>query len=51
MYTLEEQKYIEAFCCELCGFIFPKELEMVEKTAVDELQKFFSEYKMGVAKR
>jgi len=40
MYTPSEQKFIEAFCKELGGVIFPLNLDVAEKTAAGELQKF-----------
>ena len=46
MYTVQEQRYIEKFCREIGKFVFPSEIETVEKTAIDELKKFFRGYKL-----
>ncbi|MBQ4320734.1 MAG: hypothetical protein IJC35_00725 [Oscillospiraceae bacterium] len=50
MYTPSEQKFIEAFCKELGGVIFPLNLDVAEKTAAGELQKFFAGYKTDGSK-
>ena len=47
MYTVKEQRYIEAFCREIGRLVFPAELETVEKTAMEELKKFFRGYRLA----
>ncbi|MBE6884618.1 MAG: hypothetical protein E7487_08445 [Ruminococcaceae bacterium] len=51
MYTTKEMNYIRTFCADIGEIVFPQEMELVEKTAVEEVRKFFGGYKSVGSKK